>query len=59
MSEWFGGGTDKDFRNEIESLIRLKTDRLIADGMKPAAAGRIEMDIHSTYFRHVLSQLQV
>ena len=36
---WFGGRTDSGFRNEIESHIRLETDRLIADGMEQVAAG--------------------
>jgi len=35
---WFRKRTDKDFRTEVESHIRLEADRLIAEGMPPADA---------------------
>jgi predicted permease len=35
---WFSRRTDKDFQAEIESHIRLETDRLIAGGMAQAEA---------------------
>src|SRR5690242_739452 len=35
---WFRRRTDSDFQAEIEAHIRLETDRLIAEGMRPAEA---------------------
>jgi hypothetical protein len=35
---WFGRRRDKDFRDEIDSHVRLEADRLIAEGMPPPEA---------------------
>src|SRR5438067_12959300 len=40
---WFGRRADSDFQSEIESHVRLETDRLISEGVPPedaAAAAR-------------------